>query len=52
MDRRLLVEERRRRILQLLEEKGRVTVDELVREFAVTSVTVRSDLDALADRGS
>ena len=47
-----MVEERRRRILQLLEEKGRVTVDELVREFGVTTVTVRSDLDALAERGS
>ena len=32
-DRRLLVDERLRRILQLLEERGRVTVHELVREF-------------------
>src|ERR1039457_2490020 len=51
-DRRLLVDERLRRILQLLEERGRVTVRELVREFGVTTVTVRSDLDALAGLGS
>ena len=47
-ERRLLVEERRRRILQILEERGRVTVNELVGEFGVTTVTVRGDLDALA----
>ncbi|HTP33542.1 MAG TPA: DeoR/GlpR family DNA-binding transcription regulator [Candidatus Acidoferrales bacterium] len=47
-ERRLLVEERRRRILQMLEERGRVTVNELVGEFGVTTVTVRGDLDALA----
>ena len=51
-DRGLLVEERRRRILQLLEERGRGMVRELVREFGVTTVTVRSDLDALAASGS
>lgn len=51
-DRRLLVEERRRRILKILEERGRVTVHELVSEFGVTTVTVRSDLDALAELGS
>jgi DeoR/GlpR family transcriptional regulator of sugar metabolism len=51
-DSRLLVEERRRRILQLLEEQGRVTVQELAGEFGVTTVTVRSDLDALAKSGS
>ena len=32
---RLLVEERRRRIMDLLEAQERVTVDELVRRFAV-----------------
>ncbi len=51
-DRRLLVEERRRRILQLIEEQGRVTVEELVRQFGVSTVTVRSDLDALAEMGT
>jgi DeoR/GlpR family transcriptional regulator of sugar metabolism len=51
-ERGLLVEERRRRILQLLEERGRVTVHELEDEFGVTTVTVRSDLDALAKLGS
>jgi DeoR/GlpR family transcriptional regulator of sugar metabolism len=51
-ERGLLVEERRRRIVQLLEERGRVTVHELVGEFGVTTVTVRSDLDALAELGA
>ena len=48
---RLLVEERRRRILELLATHQRVTVAELVNEFRVSAVTVRSDLDALADLG-
>ena len=45
---RLLVEERRRRIMDLLEEQERVTVDELVSRFSVSAVTIRGDLDALA----
>jgi DeoR family transcriptional regulator, aga operon transcriptional repressor len=52
LNRRLLVEERRRRILQLLEERGRVTVHELVGEFGITTVTARGDLDVLAELGS
>jgi len=51
-NRRLLVEERRRRILQLIEDRGRVTVHELVGQFGVTTVTARGDLDALAKLGS
>jgi len=49
---RLLVEERRRRILELLETQERVTVDELVRRFSVSAVTIRGDLDALAEVGT
>jgi DeoR family transcriptional regulator, aga operon transcriptional repressor len=49
---RLLVEERRRRILELLEDQERVTVDELVGRFDVSAVTIRGDLDALAALGA
>lgn len=49
---RLLVEERRRKILETLEHSERVTVQELVREFAVSAVTVRKDLDALTEAGA
>jgi len=49
---RLLVEERRRRILELLDRQERATVEELVARFRVSAVTVRGDLDALADGGS
>lgn len=38
--------------MQLIEDQGRVTVEELVREFGVSTVTVRSDLDALAEMGA
>jgi DNA-binding transcriptional ArsR family regulator len=46
---RLLVEERRRRILELLARQERATVEELVARFRVSAVTIRGDLDALAD---
>ncbi len=49
---RLLAEERRRGILEMLEKNGRVTVDDVVRQFAVSAVTARSDLDQLADVGA
>ena len=49
---KLLVEERRRRILHLLDEEDRVTVENLVERFDVSAVTIRGDLDALADGGS
>lgn len=45
---RLLVEERRREIVRLLEDKGRVTVADLSTRFQVSAVTVRDDLDALS----
>jgi DeoR family transcriptional regulator of aga operon len=49
---RLLVEERRRKILDLVNKQARVTVEELVRRFAVSAVTVRGDLDALSQKGA
>ena len=49
---RLLAEQRRREILDLLEEKGQVTVRHLVDRFGVSAVTARGDLDALASNGS
>ena len=44
-------EERRREILSLLAQNGRVTVDEVVRLFNVSAVTARTDLDALSETG-
>jgi DeoR family transcriptional regulator of aga operon len=49
---RLLVEERHRRITEMLELQERVTVEELVARFGVSAVTIRGDLDALAEAGS
>jgi DeoR family transcriptional regulator of aga operon len=49
---RLLAEGRRRKILELVEQSGQVTIHELVKRFAVSSVTVRSDLDALSLKGA
>jgi len=46
-DLRLLAEQRRRRILDLIEQKGQITVRELVGRFGVSAVTARGDLDAL-----
>lgn len=47
----LLVAERRHRIVTLLNERGKVTVEELSARFATSAVTVRSDLAALEARG-
>jgi len=46
-DTRLLAEQRRRKILDLIEQTGQITVRELVERFAVSAVTARGDLDAL-----
>jgi DeoR family transcriptional regulator of aga operon len=51
-DSRLLAEQRRRKILDLLEQKGQITVRDLVERFDVSAVTARADLDALAATGS
>lgn len=46
--RRLLVEERRRLIVELVEQQGRATVEELASRFGTSAVTIRADLDVLA----
>lgn len=43
----LLLEERRRRICELLVEEGRVTVDGLATLFGTSQATIRADLSAL-----
>jgi DeoR family transcriptional regulator of aga operon len=49
---RLLVEERRRLIVGLLDTQERATVEELVERFGVSAVTIRGDLDRLAESGA
>ena len=46
------LEQRRRAIRGLLQEKPQVSVSELARRFAVSTVTVRADLKALDDIGA
>jgi DeoR family transcriptional regulator of aga operon len=48
---RLLSEERRREILRLLEEQGRVTVNGLTQKFRISAVSIRSDLEDLGAKG-
>ena len=48
----LALENRRRRIRALLEERAQVTVAELARQFSVSAVTIRSDLAALDEIGA
>jgi DeoR family transcriptional regulator of aga operon len=43
----LLVAERRHRILELLREQGKVTVESLAARFGTSAVTIRADLAAL-----
>lgn len=49
---RLLAGERRREILSVLGQNGRITVEEVVRRFGVSAVTARSDLDVLSESGA
>ena len=48
---RLLAEERRRKILQMIEKEGQVTITGLAAHFGVSAVTARADLDALSTNG-
>jgi DeoR/GlpR family transcriptional regulator of sugar metabolism len=50
-DSRLLAEQRRRKILDLVEQKSQITVQELVEKFSISAVTARGDLDALSEEG-
>lgn len=47
----LLVAERRNRIMDLLREYGRVTVDALAQRFVTSQVTIRNDLATLEKSG-
>jgi DeoR/GlpR family transcriptional regulator of sugar metabolism len=47
----LFLEERRQAILDLIEKTGRVSVTDLRQHFGVSEVTIRTDLQALADEG-
>ena len=47
----MLAEERRRKILQLMERDGRVVVKDLARRFSTSLVTIRKDLEYLQGRG-
>jgi DeoR family transcriptional regulator of aga operon len=49
---RLLTEQRRRNLLDLVDQNGQVTVVDLIKRFSISAVTVRSDLDALASIGA
>ena len=49
---RILTEQRRRNLLDLVDQNGQVTVADLVKRLSVSAVTVRSDLDALATMGA
>ena len=46
----LYLEERRQRIVQQINDCGRVSVADLAQQFDVSEVTIRADLQALADR--
>jgi DeoR family transcriptional regulator of aga operon len=47
----MMAEERRMQILQILRSEGRAKVNELVRRFNTSAVTIRSDLNELDQRG-
>ena len=40
----LFAEERKRKIVETIEQNGKATVDQLCREFSVSSATIRADL--------
>jgi DeoR family fructose operon transcriptional repressor len=50
-DRTLFAEERKQRILELIEKRRKATVAELCREFNVSSATIRNDLRDLHGSG-
>jgi DeoR/GlpR family transcriptional regulator of sugar metabolism len=50
-DRQIDIEERRNRILELLEKENRIKVAELSRAFCISEVTIRLDLTELENRG-
>jgi len=51
-ERGLMIEERRRRIRELLREEGRVRVEALAARFGISQVTIRADLSILESAGA
>jgi DeoR family transcriptional regulator, aga operon transcriptional repressor len=51
-ERGLMIEERRRRICELLRAEGRVTVEALAARFGTSQVTIRADLSTLESAGA
>lgn len=47
----LMAEERRQKILALMQSEGRVIVGNLSKVFGVSQITIRKDLDSLQQRG-
>jgi DeoR/GlpR family transcriptional regulator of sugar metabolism len=47
----MLAQQRQQAILDLVQQHGGVRVADLVREFGVSDMTIRRDLEVLADRG-
>ena len=47
----LFAEERRRKILEILQKDGRISVSELSQRFKVSQVTIRKDLETLEREG-
>src|SRR5207253_1577638 len=45
-------EQRRRSVLDLVDQEGQVTVADMVKRFSISAVTVRNDLDSLASIGA
>ncbi|HTV57052.1 MAG TPA: transcriptional repressor AgaR [Terriglobia bacterium] len=47
----MIAEERRQKIVSLLQTEGRVLVSSLSKQFKVSQITIRKDLDSLHSRG-
>lgn len=48
----LFNEERRRKILEMIHRDGRVLVKDLARQFRISQITIRKDLEVLENQGS
>ncbi len=47
----MLAQQRQQAILDLVQQRGGIRVADLVREFSVSDMTIRRDLEVLAERG-
>ena len=47
----MLAQQRQQAILELVQRRGGVRVADLVREFGVSDMTIRRDLEVLSERG-